>query len=61
MKKMDDRTKEALEKMKKELEKEDKNITGGLIVPISQCCGVPLRQTIGGMIMDYCPKCGRMH
>lgn len=35
--------------------------TGGLIIPISQCCGVPLQQTTGGVIMDYCPKCGRLH
>ena len=33
---------------------------GGLITPMSQCCGAPLQQTTGGVIMDYCPKCGRL-
>ena len=62
---MDDQTRKriekAIEEMKKESNKEEEKITGGIIIPMSQCCGVPLRQTTGGIIMDYCPKCGGMH
>lgn len=54
---MEERIRKALDKM----EKEDTKITGGIIVPMSQCCGVPLRQTTSGVIMDYCPKCRKTH